>query len=371
MTIHSYEVEENDATSHSIRGKTSDYLMRASQHLPDQISKRIETTPPQPNPAGRSLLQLISDITVGCENAVIALDWTFASRLSDEVPAYASDQDYTSVVVPHGDSPFWNTVRRPKSFDCLLENADFDSPDDLFEVTFSTWADKAKYDYILMPNELTARRVTPFADPEQIEVLGSPRYSLEWLDILSDIDSGPVPQHSAALNVVFFTRQSHYYISEPAVRDTVELVTKFPNTHLVVKEHPRGHIFGQETELNDLTNCDIVRDGVESAALTRWGDIFLSLGTTITFEPIMRKKPVLAVEYAHGNYTTVARYFSNADIRSRDDLYDTMHAINESDGEFYGADEYRQFVEEMVTASNDSVLDSYAKFFESRLATES
>jgi hypothetical protein len=114
--------------------------------------------------------------------------------------------------------------------------------------------------------------------------------------------------------------------------------------------------------------ADTASDAAESASLVEWGDVFLELGTTIAFEPVMRGKPVLSLSYTHSNYATIAHYFSDSDIRCKDDLYYAFHdLIDKGCSDFYDEEEHHRFVREMITSGHDSVLNAYADFLEACL----
>jgi hypothetical protein len=79
----------------------------------------------------------------------------------------------------------------------------------------------------------------------------------------------------------------------------------------------------------------------------------------------MRQKPVLAIEYAHGNYTVVSDYFSSTTQRTKEDLYHSIHNfLTDGSGNFYNEREHNEFVEEMISPTEKTVLDSWAEFIE-------
>jgi hypothetical protein len=121
----------------------------------------------------------------------------------------------------------------------------------------------------------------------KIEVCGSPRYNSEWLSILSEIRPNVDISINNELNVVFFLRSgANVFITKSEVRNTLLLLNKFDEISTIVKEHPRSQLL-KMTAADDMENISIVRDELTSPSLIQWGDVFLSLGTTITFEPIM------------------------------------------------------------------------------------
>ncbi|SFK61511.1 hypothetical protein SAMN05216302_101096 [Nitrosomonas aestuarii] len=77
-----------------------------------------------------------------------------------------------SISLPHGDSPHFNE---------LIRNHDFRIEPQI------KYAHSDMFDYIVCPNELCAKRYRPFINGTKIKVLGSARYSDEWLGILSKL----------------------------------------------------------------------------------------------------------------------------------------------------------------------------------------
>jgi hypothetical protein len=370
VTVHGGDEEDSaEPPSQTLRNRTIDHIKQVGRRLPTRLPEaayhRLYSTPEDVEHPS-----ILDSLTEGYEDVVILVDWTKAKE-PGAIPEFAERNGYTTVVLPHGDSPFQNGATTERTFERLIDNdACFQHQHDPFVFTFSVYEDMADHDYVLMPNELTARRITSFMNDDQVRVFGSPRYNTEWLNILSDTSPEHCLEQSAKWNIVLFVRPKKYFISEQAVRDTVRLVTAFPDVHVIIKEHPRHDFFSTDTSLQERDNCEIVSDEIESAALTEWGDVFLSVGTSITFEPVMKGKPVLALEYTHANYSSIAHYFSNADLRSKDDLYRAMHSIRDDSNGFYESNEYQQFVEEMITAGNDSVLEAYAKFIETQLEAD-
>jgi hypothetical protein len=225
------------------------------------------------------------------------------------------------------------------------------------------------YDYHVMPNEANARRIRPFTDEERIKILGSPRFNREWLDVVSEHRPDYKLSSTDRLRVVMFNRgDKKYNILNKEVENTIRLVTRFPDVHLIVKEHPRYNLIDPTSEITDIPNLEVKQNEVQSVSLVDWGDVFLELGTTIAFEPIMRGKPVLSLPYTHSNYPTVSHYLSGSDMRCKDDLYYTLHDImDEGCADFYDEEESECFIREMVTSGHDSVLDAHADFIESCL----
>jgi hypothetical protein len=295
--------------------------------------------------------------------SAVAFDWSLAKHYKTD---YLVDRDrITTVVLPHGDSPYRNRIIKEGKFQNFVAERDhFRAKKDLTNIGFQDWQKMMDFDYILFPNTQTAMRISDPDTTEEIRVLGSPRYNEEWLEILSEIRPESDVLDTADWNIVVFVRTEQYFISKSEVEYTLQLLSKFTNIKTIVKEHPRDRLLDPSVvaEFDDII---IVKDSVDSTTLIEWGDIFLSVGTTITFEPIMRRKPVIALEYTHANHSIVSHYFSNADMRCKDDLYATIHSLLDDDyRDFYDDDEHRRFINEMITSSSTSVLDEWAECIE-------
>jgi hypothetical protein len=295
----------------------------------------------------------------------IAFDW--ARAIGNQTTHFANDRNLTTFVLPHGDSPFINNIDTESCLDAFIKHdLHFTRHTEQSEIGHAPNEQFLEHDYALFPNDLTADRVPQNASEDQIMVFGSPRYNNEWLSVISKIRPQNHIQTEGEINAVFFFRSGNYFISKSEVESTLNILNNFDKISTIVKEHSKGKLLSP-TVTNEMENVRRVTDEVSSASLIEWGDIFLSLGSTITFEPIMRQKPVLAVEYAHGNYTVVSDYFSSADMRCKDDLY---HAVfdfltNGTDN-YYDKDAYQKFVDEMIQAGESSVLDTWAEFIESK-----
>jgi hypothetical protein len=373
VTVHS---KKEDSTSNSSPFKR--YLVEGIKNIgrsvPSSIPERIYgSVAGESTSKSSELINFLDGLAEGYNKVVICVDWTIAKVNREELSKFRQSDRFTTVVLPHGDAPFWNSMEQQElHFEELIK----DESAFVHRLNLDRIARKpvfgkigSMYDYHVMPNEANARRIRPFVEEDRIKILGSPRYNEEWLKVLSEHR----PDHNLPslnkLKVVMFNRgDKKYNMSKMEVENTIRLVTRYPNVHFIVKEHPRFSLIDPSSELRDISNLEIIKDEVQSASLVDWGDVFLELGTTIAFEPIMRSKPVFSLSYTHSNYATIAHYFPDSDMRCKDDLYYAFHdLIDKGCSDFYDEKEHQRFVQEMITSGNDSVLDAYADFIESCL----
>ena len=83
-------------------------------------------------------------------------------------------------------------------------------------------------------------------------------------------------------------------------------------------------------------NLKFIYGSASSDSLLKWSDIVIDVGTSVTWEPVKKGKPVLMLEYLHSNYSTVASYIKASEIKYRDELYDTINKfIKRKNMKFY------------------------------------
>jgi len=351
---------KNNSAPSSIKNKIIEFGKEIAGSVPTNIPEKIYGYYEQ---SSGHKHKFIDDL--GEDYGVIAFDWSRAKKQHTE--KFADSERTVTIVLPHGDSPFVNRLKNQKWFDRFLnESHYFENRTELDEISYENYKKFQKYDYILFPNNLTASRMPKNTSKNQIKIFGSPRYNDEWLQIISDIRPNIELSNEDKLKIVFFLRREGYFVAKDEVLNTLELLNHFSNISVMAKEHPRDRLLNP-TAADGMENVEIVKDEISSASLIEWGDIFLSLGTTITFEPIIRKKPVLEIDYAHANYTVVSDYFSEADIRSFDELYDVIYDLLQNGTKnFYDEHSYEAFVQDMVSPKYDSGLDSWAEFIENQ-----
>lgn len=216
----------------------------------------------------------------------------------------------------------------------------------------------------------------------RIHVLGSARYSSQWLAKLDRLlPRDTLPAADERLKVVLFLISEKFAISWPEVRETIRLLLSLPGIHLLVSRHTRAYRLmdlaasemrekGHATIEPDATSrhpssaLSFANEGTPGAALVAWGDVFLSVATSISVEPIMRNKPLLELSYLHSNYALVARELKVCDMRCRDQLVEWMKRFLAvpRDGlgsAFYDAAERRNFVDQFVELDGQPPIDRY------------
>lgn len=281
-------------------------------------------------------------------NSVIAVEWVEA------VIVMAREMGLGAVSLPHGDSPHANQLIRRGEWRV--------GPDPLFST--------AKiFDKLVVPNELCAKRFRPFLKEDAISILGSPRYCEEWLAKLAELmPSSPLTRSDSRLKIVMFLRKANFTTFWEEVNEVVHLIAAFPGVELAIKPHTRSgwkQSLTKDRALKQLPNVTIAGDEVHSIHLMRWADICIDLATSVVFEAVRVKKPVLAADYLHAGRSAIAVYMPETELRCRDDVYEKINKFLEVGCHDFYIEEHRQrFLREMLDVSGSDVLRRYVALLE-------
>jgi hypothetical protein len=174
-----------------------------------------------------------------------------------------------------------------------------------------------------------------------------------------------------SLNLVLFLRSQQYPIFWQEVIRTIQMLTQRPGIKLVVKHHTRPcgddplRAFYDELEDRPIPNLRFAFDEVHSGSLLKWCDVVMDVATSVSFEAVKLNKPVLAMEYLHAGYSTIARYIPNSEMRCRDDVLNILEQFGKrgTDG-FYRQRDRVHFMSEMIDVPDGDVLPRYVDFLE-------
>ena len=307
--------------------------------------------------AGRLLEHGFSD---GNEGGVVVFDWiTSDSPVPIEwveiVVTMAKARGLGAVSLPHGDSPHASQLIRHHEW--VLK------PDTLYSAA-------RIFDKLVVPNELCATRFRPFLSNEAIAVLGSPRYCDEWLDKLATLS--PVlrlkTNRDTRLRIVMFLRKSEFTTFWEEVGEIVGMIATFPGVELVIKPHTRGgwrQPLTGSASLRQLANVRVAEDSEHSISLMNWADVIIDLATSVVFEAVKAKKPVMAADYLHAGRSALAHFMPETELKCRDDVYTMIDRFLTAGYDSYYVEAHRQrFIEEMLHVGGADVLPRYVALLE-------
>jgi hypothetical protein len=295
----------------------------------------------------------------GTDHGVMVFDWMernseIAVEWVEIMVADAHARGLGTVSLPHGDSPHASQLIRRGEW--RLE------PDFSFSAA-------GIFDKVVVPNELCSIRFRPLFDNNKIAVLGSPRYCDEWLTKLKEIlPVSPMRDSGSRLKVVMFLRKASYTAFWEEIEQVIRMIAAFPGTELVIKLHTRGgwkQSLSRKAELRRLPNVRMVADEMHSTHLMNWANIIIDLATSVVFEAVKAKKPVLAAEYLYAGRSAIAKYMPETELMCRDDVYNKIKQfLSNASSSFYNEKHRQHFLKEMVEAKGPGVLLRYVALLE-------
>jgi hypothetical protein len=282
-------------------------------------------------------------------NSSICVEWVAV------VLSTARAMGLGTVSLPHGDSPHASQLIRRREL--RLE------PD-------TTFANAGIFDKVVVPNELCSVRFRPFMDNQKLAVLGSPRYCDEWLAKLSTLlPPSPLTRSDSRLKVVMFLRKSNFSTFWEEVGEVVRIVAGFPGVELIIKPHTRGgwqQSLTKNSSLRRLPNVSVAGD-IHSIHLMNWADVIIDLATSVVFEAVKAKKPVLAGDYLHAGRSALAEYLPETELRCRDDVYKQIAGfLAHGCDSFYIEAHHQRFLKEMIDVEGPDVLSRYVALLEAQ-----
>lgn len=159
------------------------------------------------------------------------------------------------------------------------------------------------FDYVIVQNRLFKETISKSGvTGEKIFVLGSARYCKEWMAQNNEILPRKIKStddDSGKLKVVFMTTRPHYRIEVERMVKTFNLLANLDGIEVMIKPHTRtGHEAAMYANLPLANVAD-----VSSIELCEWADVTLVIASSIIIETLIRRKPVLYLQYLHENTT--------------------------------------------------------------------
>ena len=315
-------------------------------------------TPVWNSTAQRLLTRSFGDTHEGAGDGVVVFDWiernsSICVEWVAVVLSMARAMGLGTVSLPHGDSPHASQ---------LIRRGELRLEPDI------TFANAGIFDRVVVPNELCSVRFRPFMDNRKLAVLGSPRYCDEWLAKLATLmPPSPLTRSGSRLKVVIFLRKSNFSTFWEEVGEVVRIVASFPGVELMIKPHTRGgwrQSLTSDASLRRLPNVSVAGD-IHSIHLLNWADVIIDLATSVVFEAVKAKKPVLAGDYLHAGRSALAEYLPETELRCRDDVYRQIEKfLTHGCDDFYIEAHHQRFVKEMIDVGDADVLSRYVALLE-------
>lgn len=350
-----------------------DYRMVYMKRVGIEVAQFSELLPIDHEPGMAALLDLLAPDTceaaILCEQGPHPLDLVMASS--------ARARNLPVVGTPAGEDNMLNQMTRKDQY----------VPPETKERSFG------HLDTVIFAND-----VLPPAELRNSEgrgvsvVLGSVRYCRDWLNFLRQIVPPlDITVEDGLLRVVVFLVNEVYPVNWKEMARTVQMLLSIPRLCVVVQPHPRlfepqlgvvnpdGSVadllgflrdWAAESKDRNPESTLIIAEKINyGASLIEWGDVFLSFSTSIAYQAIMQRKPVLDLSYAHGNYTAIAHYLPISDMRSLDHVWEAIHRIKEAKEahralDFYDEQQHQTFVRTLIECGDVSPLERHVRYFE-------
>ena len=69
------------------------------------------------------------------------------------------------------------------------------------------------------------------------------------------------------------------------------------------------------------------------------------------------------LEYLNANYSFIADFMKESEIKCRDQLYNTIQSfIKDKNRRFYNEDDRKRFIKEIIDVPDKNILERYCKF---------
>lgn len=229
------------------------------------------------------------------------------------------------VSVPHG--PMTNVNRL-----CYVNDFKQSLPSDRFDEYLKI------YDYVVFSDSIEkeiddkhrraiTRESTPFSDLNESgkeRVLGSLRYSDEWLEHIDVYASPFLAKDSRRPMVVFFMKKFIHNVFVDEVFRTIQVFAEHPEIDFYIKPHTRGQTARGIGLTKQYDNIYIAEDE-SSSSLIRRSDLILFYGaTSIILEALVRGKSVACIDYLDCNRNIYDYYEACSILKSRDHLYSVL-----------------------------------------------
>ena len=326
--------------------------------LVTKIAERFDEK--EREPLWRHTAELLLDRSFGDYNhGVLAFDWIERNSVIcvewvEVVVAMAKNRSLGTVSLPHGDSPHASQLIR--------RGERFKEPD-------ATFSAATIFDRVVVPNELCAVRFRPFMAENQLAVLGSPRYCEEWLKILAGLmPPSPLVRSESRLKIVMFLRKANFTTFWEEVGEVVHMIAQFPGVEMIIKPHTRSgwkQSLTKDSSIRQLPNVRVAGDDAHSVHLMNWSDVIIDLATSVVFEAVRAKKPVLAADYLIAARSAVAYFMPETELKCRDDVYEHIKNFLDNGCESFYVEEHRQrFLREMLDFPDADVLPRYVALLE-------
>jgi len=229
------------------------------------------------------------------------------------------------------------------------------------------------YDRVVMPNEFSAAKYERLGlSRKKMAVLGSARFCPEWMRVVKELYPLPpgLPPKEEKTNVLFLLEKSENRDAQvsnvSAQMKSIELLEREKEINLAVKLNTRSISRTQKAYL-DKTACLKIDETYTTQELIAWADITVGGATSVVFDPLMRGKTVIIMDYVQPVTLVYPEYKAPIVVSAPDELLAAIKGIQAGAPQQYDQQGRQRLLDDFVFAGKHSegVLATYAAFLKS------
>ena len=179
-----------------------------------------------------------------------------------------------------------------------------------------------KCTFYLSPNKFPILTYNPsknYFKSGKYNQYGSPRFDLEWLDILKKIAKIDYQKESKKTRVALFVKPAAIFY--PITLQLLEDLKKINNIEVKINYKPRDV---WPTKISNISKSEI-----QSSELIIWSDIVLSYASSIILEVICRDKPLIYLNYLQNDTKGGTSWFDDLNfIKKGKNLNNTLKILS-------------------------------------------
>ena len=209
-------------------------------------------------------------------------------------------------------------------------------------------------------------------DSNEVEVLGSPRFSRKWIHNLKNIFQPTKIIPKGKVNILLLAEKDGLEVEgkfipsifKEEIKQTVDYLSELEEANLIIKHHPsRTGPFGAPDlgPYRSKKAINIVEDNEATTfQLINECDLIIATFSSAIIDAVILKKKILILQYTSPYDLAFRDYIKNCTINSLEEL---KYSVNQILNETFELDEdgYKDFLLNTVEWSNSS-LEDYAKF---------
>lgn len=194
----------------------------------------------------------------------------------------------------------------------------------------------------------------------KIELLGSLRYSREWLDVLNSEIMKPylppgIPKGDKPTVLILPSHPKNNSFWDEYHR-TLQFLSQFDRFDFIIKPHTR-----YDTKYRSLPpNMKLDRSS-STSQLIDWADIILYWSTSVALEGFQKGKKMICLDFLNGNYSSYKKFNVTYLCNSRDDLMKILLKHSESENEPNNQGIIKNII---YHGSDDDIISRYLTYIE-------